>query len=89
VTPTLSDEEPPILIDEAVVENELAEVGLVIVMLGAVPSVRVTVSVSVAVLPAASLAVTTIALLPICSDTDDTLQDVVPLALVEPPPFTR
>ena len=58
VTPTLSDAVPPRVRGELLVAKVGVEVGDVMVTVGAVASLKVTVKVSVAVLPAASRAVT-------------------------------
>jgi len=58
VTPTLSDAVPPRVILELLVAKMGLEVGDVMVTVGAVVSLKATVKVRVAMLPAASRAVT-------------------------------
>src|SRR5213593_5182875 len=58
VTPTLSDAVPPSVIIELLVAKVGLEVGDVMVTVGAVVSLKATVKVRVAMLPAASRAVT-------------------------------
>jgi hypothetical protein len=60
-------------------------VGVVIVTVGCTVSAKVTVNVSVCVLPAASRAVTVITFDPVCSAIDVALQLAVPVAIPLPP----
>jgi hypothetical protein len=78
--PRLSDAVPPSEIGEEAVVYVGEEVGDVMAHVGAVPS-YITVSVSVAVFPAASRATTAITLFPETSATEAIVQLVVPVAV--------
>src|SRR5262245_61097914 len=69
----------------AVVVYDAADVGAAIATAGAVPSVIVTVTLSVLLLPAASLAVTVMTLAPGFRTTPATVHAVVPEAVPLPP----
>src|SRR6266545_2257381 len=79
VTPTLSDAVPPRVREELLVVKVVLEVGDVMVAVGAVVSLKVTVKVSVAVLPAASQAVTVSTFDPVLRAMPLVVQLVVPV----------
>jgi hypothetical protein len=85
VTPTLSDAVPPRVRRELLVVKVGLEVGDVMVTVGAVASLRVTVKVFVAGLPAASRAVTVSTFDPAWRTTPLAVQLVVPAAVPLPP----
>src|SRR5438045_1745126 len=84
-TATLSDAEPPSATAADVVENVAPAAGNVMSTAGATPSVRVTVSTSVPISPAASWAVTVITVEPISSAMLATVHAVVPEAMPDAP----